>query len=196
MKLHKATLNKYRRNATIFINSLTTPEKYQACHWYRIARQQAEEIGKETDFPIDIVCKVIAVLSVGINWKTNLKDARNLLNGYNRGIAEKIVVSTYKANKQKAINIINQTQDLLPSAKKTYAFYRNILNPYEDDTLTIDRHAYKALNGISKGGAVAISLTEYRKLETGYKILAEEYNLHPVSFQAMVWEGYKKHVKR
>lgn len=192
MRLHKVTYNKYKRNAAQYIAALTESEKQQAIEWYADAHKEALNLATifAGKYPLASIVKVIAVLSPGIQWEVNKRAAFCLLNNhaYNAGMT----VAGYGQNVAKAMAILDGAQDLLPSAQKTYAFYKNILTAGQNDGVTIDRHAFKALNNISKGGSVAITKKQYDQLELGYRQLADDYELTPPQMQALVWVGYKK----
>lgn len=195
-KMHKTKLKKYRNNANKLIDKLTDDEYDAAVDWYQEAHDFACELEITTGVKLDIVCQVIAILSPAVSWELNKKDAHNLLQCYESNLANKLKVSTYGANKDKALSVANELLTLQPTAMKTYAFYTNILTAGQNDNVTVDRHAYKALHNIAKGGSVRPSKKEYEELEEAYQILAKEHNLTPPQFQAVAWIAYKKQHKR
>ena len=189
-------LKKYRRNASKLLAGLNDREYQQAVDWYSEAHDFAESLAVAYNVKLDKVAQVIAVLSPAVSWELNKKDANNLIAGFKQHIALDVRVSTYGQNKAKAINVLTGAQVLQPSAMKTFAFYTNILTAGMNDNVTVDRHAYKALHNIKRGGAVAPTKKEYEELEAAYQLLAEENNLTPPQFQAVVWVAYKKMVQR
>ena len=192
--MHHQTLNKFRRNAEGYINSLTATEYNQAVNWYAEASDYAQTLSLMYPVTYDDVCKVIAVLSPAISWEQNKIAAKKLLNNYYNGTQH--TIAGYGANVKKALAILEGTTDLTNKSMKTYAFFRNILTAGKNDGVTVDRHAYKALHNVQAAGSVAVTKTQYKTLEEGYRLLAKEHKLTPPQMQAVIWVGYKKTVGR
>jgi hypothetical protein len=197
-KLHGNKLNYYRKQANKLLDCLTEEEYDKAVNWYAEAHEFAKDLAYQESITLDKICQVIAVLSPGVNWELNKKDAFNLCVAYKlgNGMDSYLKVSTYGFNKEKAIRILNGKEKLIDKAMKTYAFYTNILTAGNNSNVTVDRHAYKALNNIKKGGSVTVNKEEYKLLEHAYKQLAVEHNLTPPQLQAVIWVAYKKTHKR
>ena len=195
-QIHGNRLNYYRKQARLLLDKLSSEEHDNAKYWYQEAHHEAMKLCRQHNITLNIAAQVIATLSPAVSWQQNLKDANNLIAGFNKGIQNLIRVSTYKANKRKAIAILYGDKTLEPSAMKTYAFYTNILTAGNNNNVTVDRHAYKALNNIAKGGSIKPTKAEYEELEIAYQILAREYGLTPPQMQAVVWVAYKKQVRR
>lgn len=182
------------------IYAQATPEEVQhGVDWYRTARNICRVISAESGASFNTTCKIMSVLSPSVQWNKNVLDCKNLLKAYYKdGVRDphKVTVSTYNQNKYKAFAILNGEADLLPSARKTYAFYRNIASE-NDDFVTVDRHAIKVLVHPKRltenhNGGVNLSKSVYEKAEAVYKRTAQELGLRGYELQAIVWLAFKR----
>jgi hypothetical protein len=169
-------------------------------NWYNEANELAYRLGSDLHdrdgnyFDTGITAQVISALSPAVSWGTNVKDATNMIVGYHSNNAHNVVVSTYGANKTKAIAILDGEITIQDKARKTYSFYKNIL--LDDNYVTIDRHAYKALHGIKKGGSEAITPKRYDSATKAYQDTAKQLGIKGYELQAIVWLQYKQEVGR
>lgn len=182
------------------IFSKALPHELEAgCRWYNEANQFAKQISYASGYSLNIVCRVVAILSPACNWETNKKDAARLIyacRDYIRGEApppHDVPVSTYGQNKRKAIDLLLHGIDTL-SGQKVTSFFYNIYKPDDTNYVTIDRHAIKAAIGkqTHKGGSVSITKRQYEAAGKLYKRLAKKHNLKPNEAQAIVWLVYKR----
>ena len=164
--------------------------------WYQIAHEHAEEIAWTWNIIVPDAVAVIALLSPGVTWSTNIKDANNLIGMWRSGGQSAVVntrISTYGQFKHRAYLVLEGIDEFqeTPTNKKTWAFYNNILNPHKDAYVTIDRHAYKALVGAKYSGGVRISRKRYEAAARAYRDTAEHIGLKAHQLQAIIWLQYK-----
>jgi hypothetical protein len=165
---------------------------YSGYYWYRAAHEWTHEVAHRYGVRPDVVAGIVAALSPGVTWDVNKRDAVALIE-YFKGVREtEPTVSTYYHNVRKAGWIWNgQPIEGVLGGNKTRNFYLNILNPYDNHAVTIDRHAVKAARGMSKGGAVVITDAQYSIVAHAYRMEASRLGLTPCQFQAITWEAYK-----
>lgn len=136
---------------------------------------------RKTDF--DVMAKVVAITSVKVRWNKNIEIAETIFDAHFENIdPEQVVVMGYKSNKIKAFDFLNGDVDLLPSARKTYAFYRNLcLDP---EWVTFDTWMLRTL--FTKEQALSSNI-RYEQLRDIYFVIADKYNLIPYQAQAICW---------
>lgn len=163
-------------------------EKMAGMGWYPYANFYALNLSYKFDLPVEKIAGVISALSPNNKWERNVLDAESVCLEYLGGPEAK--VCTYGLNKQKALSILNGTriEDVL-KGNKTYAFYRNILDPSDKKYVTIDFHAVNIYD---------LSLTKREIKDKEYKRIAEEYiktanmlNLLPNQLQATTWVTWR-----
>jgi hypothetical protein len=166
----------------------TPEETEQGKAWYFDAKKQLKESLPKNSC-IHLAAKITAVLSPACPWERNLHEAISLLNADK---PEEITVSTYGQNKAKALRILRGEEDLENKSKKTFSFYHNIAMPETSRLVTIDRHAFKALQGIREGGGVSVTSKQYGIAQEYYQILADLVDLKPHELQAITWLTFKR----
>lgn len=133
------------KNILYYYEQATKQETIDGLQWYARARHEACKMVKNTDIPVICAAGVISVLSPFNPWERNLVDARNVIDAYLNGEnPDSVTVSTFKKNKEKAFQILqNNSADIITKkSRKTFSFVHNIA--YEDSPyVTIDRHALK-----------------------------------------------------
>jgi hypothetical protein len=124
-------------------------------------------------------------LSPQNKWQTNKRDAVSLL----ADDTNTVKVSTFNKNKEKAIAIKNGKSPLdVLGGKKTRAFYNNILNPFCEKQVTIDRHAVRSALGLTAKNIGKYGRnSHYDKISDAYKAVAKKYDVLVTTLQAIVW---------
>lgn len=178
-------------------NGLLTEGK----NWYIEAHNFAFILSQTYQINLDKVCGIVAALSPGVTWEQNKRDAEVLAQAYDLNLHNEVrdhhYFSTYGQNVMKAIDILNS--DFPPinffskeqSGHKTKAFYLNILNPIEDGSVTIDRHALAIAEGYNTSKPRSLTKNQYRVFEAMYKTAASQLGLIPSQLQAVTWVAYK-----
>jgi len=154
--------------------------------WYREAHTEAVKLGEEHGIGTDKAAAILAVLSPGAKWEHNIEDARAVcIDGW------AAVVTTYPANKEKALNILkssNHTQFV--RGKKVRAFYENINYPGSSAAVTLDRHMLRFLLRTEDNKElckVFASPKRYERLAEEIRRKAYREGLKPNQLQAMLW---------
>ena len=155
-------------------------EKYNLCDFYNCENKDA----------VKIVAQVISALSPQNKWKQNKIDAENLIKAFvSGGQVHDVKTSTFNANKQKAINILN-----LHSVKwgnKTNSFWRNIC--LQGDTVTIDLwHLRCVKTGKIENDFKSLTDKRYKLIEYATLKLAKKYGLKGYQLQAIIWQSIRE----
>lgn len=147
--------------------------------WYFDAFYLAQELTERYQLrDIYSGAGIIAALSPGVRWEINVQDARNLCE-----LGSKAVVSTYNANKQKALAIrFGADPDVVLGGLKVRAFWLNIARPDFSEEVCIDRWAIRAIRW--EGW---ITDKRYRLIAKAYRHVADRCGLLPHQVQAIVW---------
>lgn len=162
-------------------------------NWYQNAHDFAKELSEKYQISLDTVCQVIAVLSPMTEWGLNKRQATKCIESWTYGV--EVPCSMNYAFTQKAYDILDGKRVLEDSqySKKTYRFYRNILDVNNQPNVCIDSHAVSVLVGFTNyTGSYKITGSEYLKAEKIYQQVAKLFNLKPGELQAIVWEQAKR----
>lgn len=161
--------------------------------WYDEAYNVSSWLSFRHRVSVDITTAVIAVLSPGCTWIKNLIDADNIM------IDQKVKVSTYGRNKQKAIDILNYLDTSIVSGQKVSSFYHNILHR-DSQEVTIDRHTVRTI--LQKPGEHpmtedvyqrAISTPKrYRECSEVVRQAAWTWGVRAPQMQALTWCAYRR----
>lgn len=165
-------------------------ERIIGLNWYKIAHVMTDNIARYHVKSLSDIAGIIAALSPGVQWSINVSNAIDILN---YGNAAK--VSTYNANKDKAVKIDNGHNPLLTlGGNKVLSFYDNIINPLSSDSVAIDRHAVRAATLLDLDTAQKFISTDnkYNYVKQAYTIAARALNMLPLQIQAITWLVYKR----
>lgn len=195
------TERKIVNNLLRYYNLCTPEEIEQGKNWYREANEFCRELAETYGVEVWKVAGITAALSPQTSWNQNCQWARQFIQ--NRGRA-------FIANRERTIkakNIYKATdhsgvEDMLgadpTSAKKTKAFYRNILLPGYCDTVTIDRHHLAAcllrperLRPIDNREA-KITHVQYDFLAHCTALVARKVGMVPSECQAAIWLAIRR----
>lgn len=168
-------------------------EGKQAYFRYHLLMQRfADHYG----FPLDRTVAAFAALSPNSDYYGNLRSLASLLGGINEGRPVKhITVSTYKHAAERAYRFATGKSIFLDVTKglKTRAFYRNILEPWDEIDVTIDGHmiaAFRGENLTMKEAKVTTRL--YKSISHHIQLLARNHGLLPNQMQAILWFTRKR----
>lgn len=147
--------------------------------WYRTAHDIALELG---DGDVKLGAGVIAAFSPQKEWGLNLRLARDAFAGDVHG------QTVANCNKVRRILAGESPETVIPQAAKTGNFFRNIADLDDSESVTIDRHASRAIDpddptadqGIATAGRYAYAAHVYREA-------ARRLSELPANVQAVVW---------
>jgi hypothetical protein len=186
--------------ATFF--NATPAELADGAQWYQRAVDAATLIACRYSLPIDRVAGVIAALSPNNRWERNVSDTDQLCRAFTLGgytAADRVKVSTYGANKIKALRILSGESPLsVLGGLKVRAFYSCIMG--QSNSVCVDGHAYAIWSGeriptsktpkISAKLYNAIALDYVKAAGTINSILGSDYT--GAQIQAITWITYKR----
>jgi len=163
-------------------------------HWYFTANEFACKLAQKHSLKTFQVCGVIAALSPQKNWQANKRLATEFLRGKRHSqTAQQLnkaeLCLTAKENEIFAL--------LTKTGLKTSYFYNNILFPFIDSGVTIDRHAIGAcvvsIKNIQKfTGDFKLTKTQYDFFAECYSEIAEQKNILPLQLQSTIWQTYRR----
>jgi hypothetical protein len=157
--------------------------------WYREAHEYARSLSHEFNLSLERVAGIIAVLSPACRWEMNCIDARDVLEK-----REDATVTSYSANKRKALNILYAKYDWsiykFIKGNKVKAFFDNILHPDTSTSVTLDRHILRAVckpkldKELNK---IFASANSYQAIAERFRQEAKKLNIRPCQLQAAIW---------
>ncbi len=160
--------------------------------WYVEALRWCEETAQEFRSETQTIAGIVAALSPGVSWEQNKMDARDFLR-FITGEKMTVSVSTYGQFINKARDIWDGKEiEKVLNGPKITAFYRCIINPWCNESVCVDRHAFKVARGIKKGGSKALTPKQVRDTQQAYRNAAYQLGLRPLQLQAITWTTYKR----
>lgn len=170
-------------------NKATEENKKNGLHWYWKAHYLAQQMALSSGHQLHTAVGVIAALSPSCKWERNLFEAEELLR--NRPVQH----TTYTPNalKAKAIVMGGHPGTVLGGQKVT-AFYQLIMNPMDEHTVCIDRHAVRVCTRYKWESDVQASQwlrKGYESCANAYRNVAKKLNLLPWQVQAVTWEVFR-----
>lgn len=145
------------------------------------------------------LCHVVAALSPGVRWDTNLEDFERLLSVWPE--CENVSVRTYPAQRDKASRILlgvtqavkTNWREILKGPKER-AFAHNLAYPEAERELTLDFHAISIATNYryTYDTAPQLKVAERAAIDRAYRAVAAENNLKACQLQAITWEWWRK----
>lgn len=162
-----------------------TPEQYRAgMDWY----VQTHNFARSLDSNVSRAAGIIAAYSPRQPWELNKIRA---IETYNKGYAHghtKVVCAKVQAIWEGGDPLV------ILGGKKTTNFYLNILDPYSNSGVTIDRHAFDiAVGEITDDKARGILSRKgvYESFAAVYVAAAGLFNIPAPAMQAITWERWR-----
>jgi hypothetical protein len=176
-------------------NQATEEEKQQGREWYMHAHEYARTLSERYGVTLWQAAGVLAALSPGCNWERNKAIAEELIAAYKRGNPLPLVGSYGRKNVRKCERILRGSPVMFVlGGDKVISFYHNILDPLSPSFVTIDRHAYDALQGTRtpEDKRFEIKHKRYRDAESAYTSAAATLGLLPSQLQATLWLTWRR----
>jgi DNA-binding NtrC family response regulator len=177
-------------------------EIQEGAEWYNTANRTAKTIAETYGVSISRVAGIIAALSPNNRWHKNVRDAENLIKLWSVGADyQELKVSTYNANKRKAIAILLGNDPLEElGGFKVRAFYGCIMG---HDDVCIDGHAFSIWSGqrVATSKTPTISAKLYNNIASDYQkatVIINEVvgkNYTAAQVQAITWVTWRNLVK-
>lgn len=175
-----STRARYVRNIVRVFNSATPDQKRRGREWYRTAHGVAEFL---SDGDVIRGAGVIAALSAQKAWDVNKRLARDAFAGNVHGHVADVLGKVGK--------ILDGADpaDVLPMTAKTGNFYRCIVDPDDQESVCIDRHAHDIAVGAPWGNRERGlgSKGRYAVLSLAYRNAAARLGVSPSVVQATTW---------
>jgi hypothetical protein len=168
--------------------SATPDQMAKGAEWYRVAHGLALMIA---DGDAKVGAGLLAALSPQTAWWLNIELAAD---AYETGRPRRHVSDAL----DKASKILAgiDPEDVLPMERKTGHFYRCILDPADDWTVCVDRHAHDIAVGQPYGSDDrGLSTTSrYNKIADAYRHAAREVGILPQQLQAITWVAWTEQI--
>jgi hypothetical protein len=192
MKSKFSNINKGSVKRTIArIMSKTDPETIQTgMNWYTFAHSFTLSLSEKYSLSMIHAAGIVAALSPAIKWDQNRADAERIIT-----LGEDATVSTYTPNKIKALLIREgQSPFEVLGGRKVTAFFINILDPSDDQYVTIDRWILRAIGIIDdkEQKSFFASDKKYNLVSEAIREKAKDYDMLPNQLQAVIWEHVRK----
>lgn len=199
----RISLKTATRNIEAVLSRATPEDRAEGLAWYWQAREDASRMADHYGVNIRLVCHIVAVLSPGVRWETNLDAANDVL------FRAAKVRGVYAKNAAKAREIFEtyvrecdaggtptECYKILSGPKVT-AFAETMFNPSGADVaVVLDAHAIS----IALGRRYTVrSVPELRKaeraiLDKAYRKVAERNGIKAHQVQAITWVRWRKEV--
>ena len=178
-------------NILSVFDSATDAEIHEGKTWYLGAHSLAWELDPMRPWN---GAGVIASLSPRLRWDKNVAYARMAyaLKGY---AIEDVsnYIPTLTNSRTKALRMVNgeHVSDVLGKGLKTNAFWDNILNPYDSEAVTVDKHAFDIANSERTNYSTVITDKAYREIADLYRNAAHIAGVAPLQMQAICWVSWR-----
>lgn len=157
----------------------------EGMYWYKEAHMRCEKVAEELNVPLYQFIAIVAALSPQKRWERNIEDA--ILYVTSKGKAKLFATDV---TKEKCKKILKLDKDIIENEKikdilngnKIKSFYNNILRPYKNDTVTIDRHAIKSVN--MQG---TLTDKKYREIQAVHHKVSKKIGIKAHELQAILW---------
>lgn len=184
------TLSKCVKNILSVYNSATNIKT----NWYVSANWFAQDLAKKHDVPLSVACGIIASLSPLKSWTENKIIAQKFLQS---GEGKHTKAFIEKPRQIRASNGDVETIALILNGNKTISFFINILEPHQQNFVTIDRHALSIALGrnILEHEGKGITYTQYQFFVNAYNVAGLKAKISPVLMQSITWETWWENKK-
>jgi len=189
----------------------TTEEVVSGQQWYKNANEIASRLARNNNITLSKAAGVLAALSPNNKWERNCLDAEHLIQAFIYGDeddAREVSVCTYSAMKEKAIKILNLSNELdegshwvdilrILNGPKIIEFFNCIM---QRNDVCIDGHAYSIWFGerMTMKQVPNIGKRLRERIKSDYIDATEWINLEmntnylPSDIQAIVWVCHKR----
>lgn len=182
-------------NLTRVVTQIDATDWSEGLTAYPRYRETMQRIGNHYGYSLESTTAAFCALSPNNDYWGNLRSLVTLMRGRNLGAEpEDLVVSTYNQCKFRAWRFLNGDDFLtVTRGPKTRAFYRNILNPDDTESVTVDGHMYSIWVGDRMTMVDAVRRRiRYQTVADGIKVMARHMGLIPNQLQSMLWFTWKR----
>jgi hypothetical protein len=188
-KLHPNQFSRMVHNVTHAVKTASPEDVRSGMDWYKRAHDFATDIGKGD---VQRGAGAIAILSSQVGWNENQRMARQLRD---TGTASGGFVTGRQVSQARdVLEGAARPEQHLPMDRKTGNFYKNIVNPEDPESVTIDRHAHDITVGRVLGSADRglQTPTRYNTFAEAHKSAAGNLGMIPSQAQAIGWVNWRR----
>ena len=186
-------MNQFER---VYLES-TDVEKNMGLHWYTDQHAYLKDMSNHFNIPLDIVCGITAVLSPMVSWQENVNMTYHVLK-FKGKVPASVKMPGFKSNVRKALRIY-RGKKVFPSLSgpKVTQFYYNLLNPFDEEAITIDTFMIACYYDSRELGVIKKYTSEKHVefLKNELRELAVKHALLPLQLQAIIWLAYHRIVR-
>ena len=168
-------------------NEATPEEKLYWGKWYHHAKEEVQELAAQYNISFPVMAAVVAVLSPGNKWKSNLVAAIRVLENHEK-------VNSYPRNVILAKKILETGSLALVSGPKVTVFFNSLLDPdLISSQMVLDGHAINIWRGskVNLKGLKSPSTQERKQMIHDYHEAASQLNVSVQALQAITWYIWK-----
>lgn len=165
-------------------------DKFISSNWYVEANLYASKLANEFNVLLSVACGVIAALSPLKSWNENKLIAYSFFKS-GKGKHTKCFID--KALQIKLSNGDVETIAMILNGNKVISFFINILEPNQENFVTIDRHALSIAIGrnILENEGRGITFKQYEFFVNCYRIAGLKAGISAVLMQSITWETWR-----
>ncbi len=174
-------------NIITVYNQATPEEKEYWGKWYHNAKSDVEDLAKTFNLPFPVAAAIVAVLSPGNKWNSNLVAAEKLLKGEEK-------INAYPRQAERARNILKKGDTKLVSGPKVTVFFKSLMDPASvEKDMVLDGHAINIWRGAKENlkGLKNPSTKERAQMIQDYNKAAELLGVPVQAVQATTWYIWK-----
>lgn len=184
-----------RENLEKVFNLSQPWEQEQGSQYYQRQRQRLAVCADAAALPVGAVIAAFAALSPNNAEKTNYMALETCIKIVSGELPETAKVISYGTNKDKALRMLRGADiDATLRGQKVYSFYRNTLDPNDDEFITVDGHMLGAWMGkrvlLRRFGEIGKG--EYRIICEHFREAARNQGVLTTTFQATCWLTWKR----
>lgn len=171
-------------------NEATKEEKEYWGKWYFNAREIVKNLAENYDVPFETMAGIVATLSPGNTWKTNLIAAKRLVEKFKLNIPHERI-NSYSKQIEKARKILETNSlDFLVGPKVT-VFFKSLVDPEGIKTeMVLDSHAINIWRGDARSRikkTATPTKPEREQMIFDYKKASQILGVSVQEIQAVTW---------
>lgn len=174
-------------NIMTVYNQATPEEKEYWGKWYHNAKSDVEDLALAFKLPFPVAAAIVAVLSPGNKWNSNLSAAEKLLRGEEK-------INAYPRQAARAKEILKKGDTKLVTGPKVTVFFKSLMDPSSvEKDMVLDGHAINIWRGAKENlkGLKNPSAKERAQMIQDYQEAAKQLGVSVQAVQATTWYIWK-----
>lgn len=168
------------KNLNNILKRKTDEDVQEAKQFYYNAHKEAKLLAEKYNKDLLHTSGVLAALSPMVRWEQNIRLAHKYFRGERKIHVRRQINKCYEIlNTSTRIEVLR-----ILSGLKTQNFFVNILDPDNENFVTIDRWMIRA---IRNEDILSITPKQYLEYKEIFIKFAKRKRLHPVFLQALIW---------